>query len=113
MHPAPDAPLRAGGALSLDRTALAFRTPVDVQRHPHFDGGEAFDQALPSGTAIFIIAGDVDEVRFAEAAFRLAIGVQRFGYERDNAGLVASQDLVAAKVTTVGNDRERFDADRR
>src|SRR6266480_7452111 len=81
MHPAPDASLRAGGALRLDRAAWACRTPVDAQRHPRFDGGEALDQALPSGAAIFIIAGDIDEVRFAEATLRLAIGVQRLGHE--------------------------------
>src|ERR1700694_1123770 len=104
MFPACDAPVVARRALRFERTSGASRGPVLVQGHAVLDRGEALDGPLAGRAAVIIVCGDVNKVAFVEATVGLAVGGQRLGAQRYHAGLVALQNLLAAKVAALGED---------
>src|ERR1019366_10685440 len=89
VFPAGDAPIVARRAARFERTPGTSRGPVLAQGHAALDGGKALDRALSGRTAIFIIAGDVDEVLLVEAAVGQAVGGQRLRHDWGDPGLVA------------------------
>src|SRR5450432_644758 len=105
MFPARDAPVAARRALRFERALGASRGPVLVQGHPVLDGSKALDGPLAGRAAVLIVGGDVNKVAFVEATVGLAVGGQRLGHQRYHAGLVALQNLLAAKVAAIGEDR--------
>ena len=106
MLPASYATLLAGGALLLDRTQLAVRTPVAVQRQAPFDGSVPPGQVLPGWATVFVVLCIVNKIRPVESSCCLGAGGCRLGHDGRNASLVAGKHFFPIEVSPIGNHRE-------
>ena len=101
MLPAADPPVARGGALVSHRALWAGGWPILVQRHAVLIAGESMCGQLAGRTTICIKRRLVDEVPLIEAALGLAIRGQWLEYQRDDAGLLAGEDLLGIVVAAI------------
>ena len=71
MFPSSYPAFLAGRALVMKRAGLAVRAPVAMKCQAVLDRGVTIEQIFTGGASIDIFLLQIDEVRFAEAAFRL------------------------------------------
>ncbi|MNP12387.1 hypothetical protein D3C76_1046170 [compost metagenome] len=108
MLPASNSSFRARCALQFQRAALAFRTPVTVQRQAFFNVGIAPDQRVSSRANVFIFCRVIDEGIVIETPVSLGSRGHRLGHIGGDASIVTSQDLFAFEVTSVSHYRQRI-----
>src|SRR5215510_8467022 len=96
--PPRDAALRPLGALGLQRAGAASVGPVAVQDQSIFLIREVVGELFAGGTNVNVLRSYVAEILLAEAAFRLRIRCLRFWQRHRDAGLIASEDLLAFEV---------------
>src|SRR6266480_4626271 len=104
--PPRDAALLSGRATILDRTAAARVGRIAAQLLPMFLGSEGVLEFLARRAAIDILLRQIDEVLLAKATFRLRARGHRLGQRHGDPRAIASQDLIADEVATIGDGIE-------
>ena len=106
VFPPRDAALLSGRATILDRAAAACVGRIAMQLLPMFLGSERVLEFLARRAAIDILFRQIDEVLLAEATFRLRARGHRLGQRHGDPRAIASQDLNAVEVATIGDGIE-------
>src|ERR1700682_3478749 len=98
VFPAFDAALVGRCALILERACPARLRQVNPHFLAVFIGGEVVRQLLAGRTAIGIVLGQINKIRFPKAACRLGARSMRLGQRERDPGLFACQDFLTFKV---------------
>jgi hypothetical protein len=104
--PPRDAALLSRRATILDRTAAARVGRIAAQLLPMFLGSEGVLEFLARRAAIDILLRQIDEVLLAKATFRLCARGHWLGQRHGDPRAIASQDLIAVEVATIGDGIE-------